>query len=284
MVNTLLQLKLYERARQDKYLYTIWGRDVTNVFKKDIRERIDSQRNISIEIWGEQGTGKSYSGLTLAYNWIGTNAKWYFYKDDVIKNLNLVKPPFTCLLDEQNESGNFGLGSWRIATEYEGFLETMRKRQISFINCCPVSKILPICNYGIETFYIDTKTKLVNAILYDRDGRGLGRIKIEHPENYMNLGEYENDKDAFLDKILHKSDKDRYSIMGSEFLRSPTWIKIENDFKVKNPNKEIPLWIIEQSLCEVYPQLNRNIEILELVNVVRYQLYKKGGGMSGISH
>lgn len=279
MPDSMIELKLYERARNNRYLYTAWGRDITDKFKADITNRIKSQKNIAIEIWGEQGNGKSYSGLSIASGWIGVDWDVYYLKDNVIKDLSIKTPPYTVLLDEQNESGNFGLGSWRVASEYSGFMETMRKRQISFINCCPVSKILPLCNYGIEAFYINEDKQECNCIVYDRNGLMLGKIIVPHPLTYMSrteLDRYESMKDKYNDLLLHKNSEDRYSEMGDKFIQSDYWIKIKNQWVAKNPKKEIPIWLIEQSLNVFYPELKRNIEIIELVNVVRFKLYSKG--------
>ncbi len=264
-------LKLQEKILKDDAVATALSRDISDLLFEEIEERTKNQSNLLVEIWGEQGSGKSYLALSLSSFF--PERKVFWRKDDIIQNLSSLKENTCVILDEQ--VAEWGLGSFRISLEYETLLETLRKRQISFIHASPTSKILSLCHLGIETLYVDRKKQVTHALLYDRQGSPLGRIQVQHPKTFLGdefIQEYEREKDKFLDVILHKDGKDSIIERAKVFLQSKQWADDLRRWKRKNRDKPVAAWFLEQSVSAFYPHLKRNIEVVEIVNCVKYLL------------
>lgn len=249
--------------------------NLTDIFRDEIDTRLKNQSNIIIDIWGTQGSGKSYTALSLCSFFPHFYTFWS--KSDVINEVKNVKTPCVILLDEV--TGEWGLGTYRIGIEYQSFLETLRKRQISFIHCSPTSKLLYLCHYGLEILYVDKENNQSVGMLYNREGTPLGIIRTPHPSSLLTpsvINEYESKKDQYLDTITHKNSTDNLSNLATEYLNSEQWRKDKLMWENKNRGKEIPNWYLEQSICSFFPNLKRNIETIELVNCVRYELLRRG--------
>lgn len=267
-------LQLQERLNNPEIANAVTN-NLTIEFKDEIKARLEKQSNIILDIWGMQGSGKSYSALSISSFF----PKFYVFWDrnDVIQNLKTVEPPCVILLDEVTET--WGLGSFRTSVEYQTMLETLRKRQISFIHCSPMSKFLHLCHYGLETLYVDVKKEETFCLLYNREGAPLGYVKIPHPKRFLPADvvfNYEKNKDEFLDRVLHVKNADNITNKAKEFLKSEQWKNDLKTWKNKNKDKEVAGWFLEQSICAFYPELKRNVETLELVNCVKYLLLGDG--------
>lgn len=267
-------LQLQERLNNTDIANAVTN-NLTDEFKDEIKVRLEKQSNIILDIWGMQGSGKSYSALSIC----SLFPKYYTFwnRDDVIQNLKNTEPPCVILLDEVTES--WGLGSFRTSIEYQSLLETLRKRQISFIHCSPMSKFLHLCHYGLETLYVDIKKEETFCLLYNREGAPLGFVKIPHPKKVLPvdvINVYERNKDEFLDSVLHIKNADNITSKAKKFLESSQWEKDLKAWKSKNKDKEVAGWFLEQSICAFYPELKRNVETLELVNCVKYLLLGDG--------
>lgn len=188
----------------------LYKKNVTKLFKKDIRSRVNSKNpnHVIIQITGDTGSGKSLTGIiAIALDMIDkhmTIESICFLAEHVLERCKSLKENTVIILDEQTLG--VGVGSVREALELRNLEEITRKNKLSFIFISPTPRSHLTAHYNLEVFFKDEEKK-ENWLAINQDGTYLGYIKLKvNPEHPMWI-EYDKDdgiKNKFIEKYLER--------------------------------------------------------------------------------
>ena len=187
----------------------------TNAFFEEIDERIKSNLNIILGIFGGTGSGKSYCALSIAgrmQKQLNTDfdaSHVFFSSTAFLKAMSPDIPDNSLyIIDEQPKT--HGAGSQRELANIQNIEEICRKKQLNLIFVSP-KPITHSQHYFLETWDRDYAKKVNRCVLLTTDYRPFGWIAIPYPPEQF-LKAYEEAKDLNIRKTLNKDFAgDRYS-------------------------------------------------------------------------
>lgn len=247
----------------------------TDAFLREMNKIKKDKRNLLAEVVGETGTGKSYSSIALALrNDSEFSAdKIFFTQRDLIEKARDVYAgkPITLINDEQTKI--IGIGTYRILSQYNDFLETIRKKQISIVRNSPTRKHyvnMNLSHYLLQTFsgFIDEKRGILRAALCDNLFYCLGFVEFSNPVVAAPdlIKKYEKKKDKFLDEMLHDGSE-------STFLRDAEKLLNSSEFRqFADNNKKLSREDLFNFVDFMRPELKRGNEAVEVLSSLIFKI------------
>src|SRR3990172_12105324 len=190
------EFMLQEKARENPSFYFMLKKkkDTTKLFEQDLLEKTQQGKkdHIVITCTGRTGSGKSLTMMTIAKKLIDPAfgiRNICFNVEQVLQRCKELKQNSCLLLDEQI-SGNVGIGSVRESLELRNLEEVTRKYKLSFVFASPTPRTHMVAHYHMELFLKDEKNK-VNWLAIHRDYNYLGYVKVKVDPNWELLKEYD---------------------------------------------------------------------------------------------
>lgn len=203
--------KLQEYIMRNNTFRRFMSKNQTKSVIEQIQKNKKEHRNLIIEFLGETGTGKSYSSIALGLR-TDPNLnvdKIVFTMRDLIESAPKLYngKPITLINDEQIHT--FGIGSYRIRSQFSDFLETIRKKEISIFRNSPTRKFnidSDLSHFIFVTFggFIDKHEETNRVAICDNSFNCLGFVEFDNPAktNPKLIKAYEKKKDAFLNDLM----------------------------------------------------------------------------------
>ncbi len=209
---SMFEFKMIEKAKENDSFrdMILYKKDVTKLFKKDIKERLNSKdpNHVIIQLTGDTGSGKSITGIiSIALQLIDTkmdSKSICFIAEQVLERCKKLKKNTVVILDEQTLS--VGVGSVREALELRNLEEITRKNKLSFVFISPTPRSHLTAHYNLELFLCDREKK-INWLAINQDGTYLGYIKLKVDPEHPLWVEYDKEggiKDQFIEKHLER--------------------------------------------------------------------------------
>lgn len=251
------------------------NRDKTDAFLRELNKIKKDKRNLLAEVVGDTGTGKSYSSIALALrnDKAFSIDKIFFTQRDLIEKARDVYKgkPITLINDEQTKI--IGIGTFRVLSQYNDFLETIRKKQISIVRNSPTRKHyvnMNLSHYLLQTFsgFIDAERNVLRAALCDNQFYCLGFVEFSNPLQTAPdlIKKYEKKKDKFLDTMLHDGEE-------STFLRDAEKLLNSSEFKQFAGNqKKLSREDLFNFVDFMRPELKRGNEAVEVLSAFIFKL------------
>ena len=211
-----------ERYPAYAYAYSI---DMTDIFYNEIKDRLTHNKNIIIEIVGEPGSGKSYSGSTIALfcnsvmNVPFTIKNFAWTNTDFIESVSTFQKRNTIVKDEQPRA-IYGEGSVIEQVTMQDIEEIIRKAQINMVFISPESRSWHSgVHYILQTFDMSytnrTNTLLVHPSTDHNLTEPIGAIILKHPvDAYPSfkpvLDQYEALKDEFISDATNQTSRAKF--------------------------------------------------------------------------
>jgi len=181
--------------------------NMTKEMREEFRYRTYGERNITVEIIGQTGSGKSSVLITLALNWFSKPVDIndiVFTTQEVIDRAKLVGRNHTIIKDEQNKQK--GMGSQREEDELEALEDTTRKYGLNLLFASPRRRNHSSAHYLLEVICINKEKRLTKVAIYNQDTYsyiGYFVIKIIEENNKL-WKEYNKKKDKFIETVLSR--------------------------------------------------------------------------------
>lgn len=256
----------------------------TEQFVQMINENKRRGRNNIFEIFGPTGTTKSYCGMTVSatidpnfevYNASGFPRKMFFERSIFTSDMKDFVEGDSPMLDEQPTE--HGMGKERVAGQMHNFVETIRKKKISFTRCSPVRKStieLALSHWVIECVpgYVDEEQEIAKCALQTNTGLTLGYLLISHPNTKLSkkfIDKYEEMKDIFLDRITGKKGTSAIGEKAKAVFGSEEFQKFYNSV-AKITNDDLYAFVDEK-----YPELKMNVEHFMVSRKLRVIIKRK---------
>lgn len=276
----MFEFKMIEKAKENDSFrdMILYKKDVTKLFKKDIKERLSSKdpNHVIIQLTGDTGSGKSITGiLSIALQLIDpkmTIESVCFIAEQVIERCKKLKKNTVVVLDEQTLS--VGVGSVREALELRNLEEITRKNKLSFVFISPTPRMHLTAHYNLELFLCDRKNK-INWLAINQDETYLGYVKLEVDPKHPLWIEYDKEggvKDEFIEKHLErKTGRLDYEKMS---------MKLKDDKRIKiliERNKFIKMDEMIYIIGRYYPSitLTERKELLTELKIVSPELFTR---------
>ena len=208
----MFEYKMIEKAKENDSFrdMILFKKDITKLFKKDIRGRVSSKvpNHVIIQLTGMTGSGKSITGiLALALELINPNLTinaMCFTPEQVLERCKKLKKNTVVILDEQILS--LGVGSVRESLELRNLEEITRKNKLSFIFISPTPRQHLTAHYNMEVFNSDWKTK-INWLAISENDRYIGYVKLKVNPKHPLWIEYDKPdgvKNKFIEQYLER--------------------------------------------------------------------------------
>lgn len=210
-ISDMMKLRFKQKANLNPSFYRVFNPayNMTRPFKKEIRYRTTGERNITIEITGYTGSGKSLVGMTMAVEWMNkpmTIKDICFTTDALLSRAMEIGKNHTLIQDEQ--INQLGAGSVREEYERQTLEDTTRKFGLNIIFCSPVTKDHTTAHYNLEIICMNKKKRLTKVAIIGTKGNYLGYFVINVlPESNRLWKQYNKEKDKFIKGILSRSTK-----------------------------------------------------------------------------
>jgi len=194
--------------------------DLTPVLLKDLKFRVEMDRNLDLVIGGETGSGKSRLAQSIAwelYEWgrefinpnleltIGNIA---FTRTEWLQAAQKMQRGDTLIFDEDDQA-RIGTGSMRQIEEQEQIERTLRQSQFNFIFCSPIIEE-HVEHYILRALDIEFSQELNRAVVYKKDEQGLllpyGHVVLPRHE----VEGYEEKKASFRENVQNRTLRDRF--------------------------------------------------------------------------
>jgi ABC-type dipeptide/oligopeptide/nickel transport system ATPase component len=237
----------------------------------ETRRSVDVQHSYISSIFGTQGSGKSYSALSLCgfLDQKFSIDKIYFDYSQLVYDRRSLKPHSAILVDEQAEA--YGIDSMRVSIILKALKEQLRKKSVHFFFCSPTLKPEHDSSmYIFETMFIDHKTNTCYAAYKTRDLLTLGYVEIPHPLQFISkdlLAAYEEKKDLHLDQLTGKIQIDEIEEAAKRITQHPLFISAEKLYK--SVRGYIPTQMLIQLINKIYPEFKANVMAMEIASRVK---------------
>lgn len=267
--------KFEVRTVRNPSLKNFLRKNKTTAFLNQLDKLKVDKRNLLAEFIGKTGTGKSYSSIALALRndpEFSADKIFFTQRELIEKTGELYKnKPITLINDEQVR--NFGVGTYRIMSQYNDFLETIRKKQISVIRNSPTRKTnvsMNLSHFLIETFegFIKLKDGILRAALCDANSHCFGYVEFSNPEVTAPklIKAYEKQKDVFLAKSLGEGNE-------SIFMRDADRLLISSEFiEFAENNKKLSRSDLFNFVDFMRPELNRGNEAVQILEAFIFKI------------
>lgn len=266
-------------AQDGLNFYNAMTSDFTQHFWDWVEDRLKGGKNVILQFYGTGGTGKSFSMLYAA-NKIDSFFKGkldldrvFFQIGDVSQDLKKIGRQKSISIDERMP--NYGLGSSRLAEEFNSIIETAREPQNSILVSSFKPYLSDLAQWLLETMFIYDGH--VYFALREPSMHVHGYVKIPHPKTTMGqkfLDDYLVKKQKFNAQLRHDGNYDPIADMAKKFIDSKDFRAIEERFEGKK--KGIPTSILLELVADKYPELRRNVEAEQVVVRIRTEQIKKG--------
>lgn len=258
------------REQTDQTFHRFLDIDYTDIWWNKLAERANPETEHSMigSISGVQGSGKSFSGLSMCcfMDPEFSADRVYFDYNSLVYDRHNLKPNSAVLMDEQSQS--YGLDSHRVMIILNNIKEQLRKKSIHLFFCAPVLyEESRTSMYVLETVFIDEEAREVYAALKTREGHTLGHVRIPHPLKQLEDGktlaspqlinEYQKKKDAHLEKVLGQKDVDVFEERAQAVMSHKMFKKAEKLYKAKRGY--IPNTTLIQIINKLYPEYNSGV-------------------------
>jgi hypothetical protein len=189
----------------------VFTRNITDKFNDELRHRIEGKRpdHVILMLYGETGTFKSSVAQEIARNQLDK----HFNLDKIVfRNREIIDtiPTLTkksCLIRDENPI-EMGMGTGRIASEIDTYVETLRKAQISLIFIRPQRELLRTAHFYLRTIDVTLNGSAVRVGVQDPSSlRYLGGILVPIEQNNALWQAYEGKKDAFIEGVMKNDGK-----------------------------------------------------------------------------
>ena len=257
-------------------------RDYTQILFDTLMYRSDSKNEQSYlaSIYGVQGTGKSYSALTMCgfldKNFDPKKQVFFNYKD-VVKRRSEFKSGMAILIDEQK--GLYGVDSHRVGILLTALKEQLRKRAIHMFYASPVLRQEHESSmYVFETMFIDKEYDECYMAYKTRELQTLGYVIMPHPSKFLSkeqIKDYEDMKDENLDRLQSKNDIDDVEEMANEVIDSDTFKKAWQVYKNAG-RKSLTNSVLNQVVGVVFPEFKGSVITGEVSGRVRFKMEMDG--------
>lgn len=268
-----------------RYEDPTFDRNFPNNLTQDFLDKVNYQKNLGknfiMSYYGLQGSTKSYSAMTLTgmSEWNLEIDNVFFKLEDIDKHTSHFHAGDVVLRDEWEKAK--GVGSSRLEDEYALKIETLRKRQVSFVIVSVLPRALDYSFYFIQTLgLVDEKRKISYCELQERITLDtLGHLKVPWLGDIMGkkfVKAYEDKKDDYLQTVLHKKSVDYITDWANEIVRSEMFLKLEKqekdiaDHAKKGSFKGIPWKRLLEIVNDFHPELNRNTEARAVTDRIVY--------------
>jgi len=212
------QLHLAE-IQSNEALYKALFNNLTPLFLDDLKWRVSNSKNVNILVEGEQGSGKSTIAREIkAYmdrykNLNPTIADICFDRKEFLERFKTAKK-YETIINDEDKSWSVGIGSTRVAEQYEYLEQAIRAEMVNVINCA-VAITPHLFNYRLRAFDVDYNLGINRAILYDSQSRWnskpSGVIILPNGWLYPQLeADYAKKKAEFTDTVKQARSRDVY--------------------------------------------------------------------------
>ncbi|MEM5785127.1 MAG: hypothetical protein QW469_01135 [Candidatus Aenigmatarchaeota archaeon] len=191
--------------------------------------------NIVISVYGDQGTGKSYSAIRLAEKFLNLKSAdtICFSNTELLNKLKEYENKtddmvVTFIKDEQERE--YGVGSSREASDIQAIEHTCRVLKINLIFISIFVK-LHNNNFILRPIARNETLKRNLLIVYNKDQIPLGYVELGFPENKKLIQEYERRKREYVINVLNLTRTDRYKYykeMAKKLLSMNKWSECKN--------------------------------------------------------
>jgi hypothetical protein len=261
------------REECEPTFYRATEEDYTDEYFETLQSRaqIDLQHSYIASVFGRQGGGKTYSSITSCAVLDSKFAvdRIFFDYNDLVYARRTLKPHSAVLVDEQSES--YGVDSHRVNIILAALKEQLRKKSIHFFFCSPTLKSeYTTSMYVLETLFIDYEERVTYCAYKTRELLTLGYVRIPHPENYVSadfIKEYEEKKDAHLDKLTGVKQVDEIEDRSKVIMATPLFKKAELIYKKRLGY--IPMGMLFQIINKLYPEFRSSIIVGELATRIK---------------
>jgi len=264
------------KSDTDLTFYRALEEDYTDDFLELIEARgsVDVEHSLLISAEGQQGSGKSYAGISICKmldpNFSIDNI--YFDYNDLVNNRHKLKAHTAILVDEQSDS--YGVDSNRITIILNALKEQLRKKSIHFVFCSPTLKPeYQTSMYVLETMFIDYEQGVCFAAYKTRDLLTLGYIRIPHPLEVgvtkEFLAEYEKKKDEHLEILTGNKQVDDVEIRANMIIESEVFKKAEKVYVDKMGY--VPSSMVHQIIGVMFPEFKGSIIVSELAARIKFK-------------
>jgi len=268
------------REERDPTFERFLDEDYTEIFFNTLVERSNPEveHSLILSIYGQQGSGKSLSAISIAciLDPKFAQGKIYFDYNKLVYDRSELASNQAVLIDEQSQS--FGLDSHRVMIILASLKEQLRKKSIHFIFCSPVLYTEHQSSmYLLETMFIDYETRECYAALKTREGLTLGHVRIPHPLKKLSNGRslatkelldsYEAKKDAHLETVLGKQDTDIFEERAKQIMKNPLFKKAEKMYIRKMGY--IPQSTLIQIINKIFPEFHAGVVPLEIAGRIK---------------
>jgi len=270
-----------------KYAFQI---DRTDDFMEWMDKRIFQEHaNVVAEAIGRTGSGKSYTINTCSYI---TDKRWTprrnvkYSLDGILESPDKQDSPISWCLDEV--ARGWGTGTYRSVSEWENYIESIRKKQHSVFTATPVRKPLGTTMWCLEPVRMSRSDEVVQLALSNEKRHTLGYVIISAPWHFMPrkmVEEYETLKDAYISKVLMREGTDNISQRIEDLLGK---YKFELVGESTNPRLAIDgnmmsMHDVLEIVNNHYPYLQRNNEACAIADGIKSRLKLKRLGIDKLS-
>ena len=234
------------------------------------RRRKDIQHSFIASWFGTQGSGKSWSALSLAgildkdFN----IDKIFFDIDVLVNNRHKFREHDCVVIDEMART--FGLDSMRINIMVSTIKEQLRKKSIHMFYIAPVLREeYHTSQYVFETMWIDKKQKISFHAYKTNQLLTLGYVIIPHPLHFISkklLLQYERKKDLHLKEVL-EGPKDLVEERAQQIMKNSFFMKAERMYHTARGY--IPYKILVQIVEKIFPEFKGSIIVYELADRIK---------------
>jgi len=251
---------------------------------EDIKHTKKDAEHLKIIGYGASGTGKTLTGLTLAYfldlNGFVIKNQVFYDTREILDALSKIKAGSVIFKDEKRNM--WGEGQTATLTEFNNLAEQCRDMKISII-------ALANSKYDFEYHYafqgiagfISVENDLCRSALWTKHTDGgaycLGYIDVTHPKNVLGPEQMKDYQKLKLEKgyeRMHQLDGNYYDKKIQvllEFCRAGETEPLINQIaKLKNNNLSHNM--LMNFVNEVFPSLNYDIRSERLVTLLKYKV------------
>mgnify|MGYP006278214047 FL=1 len=229
-------------------------------FFKELQQR-QEEDNVVLSIYGQQGSGKSYTGLSIAGVLCDIYGKdpaedvhIYFDRSQITEELEDKEAGEVIILDEQKREQ--GTGSQQSADNLANKIDILRQEQIHFIF---ISPSLEDHNhyFVIEPYGIDFMREVSRNLVYTPELNLMGYITLEKPDTIVEATNYQERKKEFTEKT-----KANMEGQNKTLLRKAVKVANSSQFRAlaKQSNRE-------QYIKDAFPNLN-NTQCEDILSMV----------------
>lgn len=208
-VSEMMKLRFRQKALINPSFFRVFNEhfNMTKPIRKEFHYRSTGERNITAEITGATGIGKSLVSITIAVDWMNkvlVVEDIVFTTEAILTRAMEIGKNHTLIRDEQTEG--FGIGSNREEEERKTLEATTRKFGLNIIFNSPDTKDHSTAHYNLEVICINRKKRMTKVAIIGYQGQYLGYFSIKVlPDNNKLWIAYNKRKDEFIKSVIGRS-------------------------------------------------------------------------------